>query len=133
MKLRKLLFLPALALLLTGCNNGSGDSKTPPDPDKYNPVEERDFKIMCYLDYNHYDPDNPYYVAWWDFDLPFTKEQIKLTDPTEAPDPYYPTFKGWSRHALVDEDQYLFDFNTAISEDDAVGGFIELFGIFVGA
>ena len=132
MKMRKLLLLPVLALLLSGCNNGDGGSKTPPDPEKYDPVEERDFKIMCYLDYNHYDPDNPYYVAWWDFDLPFTKEQIKLTDPTEAPDPYYPTFKGWSRHALVDEDQYLFDFNTPISEEEAVGGFIELFGIFVG-
>jgi len=133
MKMKKLILLPALALLLAGCNNsggGSGDK-----PSKYDPSnpKERDFKINCYLDYNHYDPDNPYYVAWWDFDKVFTQDDIGLKDPTEVPDPFYPTFKGWSRHALVDEDQYLFDWNTAISEEDAVGGYIELFGIFVGA
>jgi hypothetical protein len=32
----------------------------------------------------------------------------------------------------VDEEKYLFDFNTPISEEEAVGGYIELFGIFVG-
>ena len=129
MKMRKLILLPALTLLLTACNNGGGSG----DGGSYNPEKERDFKIMCYLDYNHYDPDSPYYVAWWDFDKPFSQSDIKLVDPTEAPDPYYPTFKGWSRYALVDEDKYLFDWNTAISEDEAVGGYIELFGIFVGA
>ncbi|MBE6135877.1 MAG: hypothetical protein E7181_01240 [Erysipelotrichaceae bacterium] len=128
MKMRKLILLPALALLLTGCNNGP---KTPSKYDPSNP-KERDFKINCYLDYNHYDPDNPYYVAWWDFDVPFSKDDIQLKDPDTVPDPFYPVFKGWSRHALVDEDQYLFDFNTPISEEEAVGGYIELFGIFVG-
>lgn len=126
--MKKLFLIPALALLLTACGNSD---KKPPSYDPSNPVE-RDFKINCYLDYNHYDPDNPYYVAWWDFDKVFTQADIGLKDPTEVPDSYYPTFKGWSRHALVDEDKYLFDWNTPISEEEAVGGYIELFGIFVG-
>ncbi len=133
MKMKKLLLLPVLALLLTGCNNNGG-GKTPSKYDPDNPTE-RDFKINCYLDYNHYDPDNPYYVAWWDFDTVFSKEDIGLKDLTDADatDPYYSHFLGWSRHALVDEEKYLFDWNTPISEEEAVGGYIELFGIFVGA
>ena len=123
---KKLLLLPLAALFLASCVGPGGGGGG------FDPDEERDFTIYFYLDYNHYDPDDPYYACSWYYDRPFSKTDINLKDPTEAPDPYYPTFLGWSRQALVDEEQYLWDFKTAISEEEAVGGYIELFGIFVG-
>lgn len=120
--MNKLLALPLLSLLFatTGCNA------------PYDPEEERDFIIYFYLDYNHNDMENPYYKCWWDFNKVFTKRDINLVDPVnDAADPYYPTFLGWSLNSLVDEEQYLFDFNTPITEEEAVGGYIELYGIFV--
>lgn len=172
MKKKLLLLIPTLMLALAACNNG-GTNTSNPDPSKpegtsqtsggeasqsseeYSDDPSRpegaNLRIDFYLDYNHYgkgikgfgNEENKYHCAWWYFDRPFTKADIGLVDPTTAPDPYYPTFAGWSRHALVDEtetkkegsDEYLYMWNFGIdkvSEAEAVGGYIELFGIFVG-
>ena len=95
----------------TGPRGGGGGNTPTGDPD---------YTLVFYLDYNHYDPDDPYYTYDWYFDTPFTQEQIGLTNPTTAPDPFYGTFKGWSRQALVDEDQYLWDFTKGFSEAETV-------------
>lgn len=129
MKMKKLVVLPIMMLLLTACNgNDSGGSSGGGGSGDYKPLT-----INFYLDYNHYDEENPYLSARWYYDTTFTKEDINLTDPTEVPDPYYPTFKGWSKYALVDEDSYLWKFGVdKISESEAVNGVFEIFGIYVG-
>ena len=141
MKRKLLLLLPLLSMALVGCNRGGGTSSTSSKggdtssqpATSSSEEEQKDFLIYCYLDYNHYDKNNPYLRVWWDYNTPFTQADIGLINPTTAPDPYYPTFLGWSMNALVDEDKYLFKFGeTVITEQMAVGGYINLFGIFVG-
>ena len=154
MKNKLLLVIPTFLLVLASCagNNPSssasqgGDSG---DSEEYSDDPSRpegaNLRIDFYLDYNHYDKDNKYYSAWWYFDRTFTKDDIGLKDPGAdlTPDPYYPTFAGWSRHALVDETEtkkdgtqellYMWNFGIdKVSEEEAVGGYIELFGIYVG-
>lgn len=156
MKNKKFLLLPALALMLCACNNGSGNgsgvsggdqsgnqSTVAPDQSasgdqdsdgtSYDPNKQ--LRLDFYLDYNHYDKENPYYSVFWYYDDPFTKEAIGLTDPDPKKisdlDPFYPNFKGWSRHAVVDEDSYLWKFGQeSVSKEMAVGGYVEFFGIF---
>ena len=141
--MKKALFLLPLTLLfLAGCGGqtvtpsssgttptSSGDPKSTSNPDD---PGDHDIRIKFYLDYNHYDKDNPYHSVWWDSNKTFTKEEIGLVDPT-APDPYYPTFLGWSKYAIVDEDDRLWNFGVdTISYDDTAGGIFEIFGIFIG-
>jgi hypothetical protein len=143
MKMRKLLLLPAMVLLLTACGNGGGGGSSSSSQGgggggssgggSGGSGDYRPLTINFYLDYNHYDEENPYHSARWYYDTTFTKDDVGLVDPTEVPDQYYPTFKGWSTHALVDEDQYLWNFGTdKVAEADAVNGVIEFFGIFIG-
>ena len=135
MKMKKLFLLPAMMLLLTACGNGGGGGGGGSNSGSggsgsgdYKPLT-----INFYLDFNHYDEENPYHTAQWYYDSAFTKADLGLVDPTEVPDRFYPTFKGWSTHALVDEDKYLWNFGTdKVAEADAVNGVIEFFGIFVG-
>ena len=127
MKKSKLLLIPVLSLLLASCSGGGN-----------NPNEEGDFKVYVYLDYNHYDPENPYLTGWGYYGVPFTKADLGLTDPDPSSipdlDPYYPNFLGWSRQVLVDDTADLWKFGEdKIEKGEAPGDYIELFGIFVGA
>lgn len=146
---KSLFLLPLTLFFLVGCNNGgttptvdtsgtSNNDGSATSTSAGNTTSEEDeaaghdIRIKFYLDYNHYDKDNPYHSVWWDSDTTFTKEQIGLVDPTEAPDPYYPTFLGWSKYAVVDEDSRLWNFGVdKISYDETAGGTFEIFGIFV--
>ena len=92
----------------------------------------KDFWIRVYFDYNHFDESEPLLKVMWQYGLPFTKEDIGLTDPTTVPDPYYNHFLGWSLHPIVDEEQYLWKFGEdVVTAEMAVGGYINLYGIFV--
>ena len=150
MKFSKLLLVPFAALLLSACGGGGTPSQTPSseptiissepagessqDESGSGPVDpEMNLILRFYLDYNHYEKEEPYYQTWWYLDRPFTKEQIGLVDPTEASDPFYPTFLGWSRYSIVDEEERLWKFGTdTVSQNDTAGGAFEIFGIFVG-
>lgn len=142
---KSLFLLPLSIFFLVGCgattnpsssvtpnpssSSGGGITPTSSNPDD---PGDHDIRIKFYLDYNHYDKDNPYHSVWWDSNKTFTKEEIGLVDPT-APDPFYPTFLGWSKYAIVDEDARLWNFGVdTISYDDTAGGIFEIFGIFVG-
>ena len=93
---------------------------------------QKNLIIRFYLDYNHYEKENPYYTAYWYTDRTFTKEDIGLVDPKEVPDSFYGTFLGWSKYVIVDEDSYLWKFGEdKISYSDTAGGTFEIFGIFV--
>ena len=138
---KKLLVLPLIMLLLAGCSGkgsdtSSGESTSEGSTSQTSNSDDpggHDIKIKFYLDFNHYDKENPYHQVWWDSDTTFTKEQIGLVDPTTAPDPYYPTFLGWSKYAIVDEDARLWNFGVdKIQYSETAGGTFEIFGIFVG-
>jgi len=151
----KLALLLASTFLLAACG-GSGDTSITPtsqeptsgvtptsqEPTSKAPTSQeptshdpsKDLIIKFYLDYNHYDTDNPYYTVEWYLNRPFTKEEIGLVDPTEVPEPFYPNFIGWSRYALVDELDYLWKFGTdVVTYQDATNNVFEMFGIFVGS
>lgn len=124
---KKVIFLPAIALL-TACGGGGGGGGGTSQRDR-----DATLLVHFYSDYNHFEEGESYLDAWWYYNRPIDKDKIGLKDPTEAPDPYYPTFLGWSLHPIVDEEQYLWDFTTdVVTEDMAVGGEIEFFGIYVG-
>ena len=158
MKLKTLLLVPVMALLLTGCGGGGNPSNSEPvsQPGQSSGESQggesrseqsqggqsstqtsqgrtKDLLLRFYEDYNHYEEEEPYYEAWWYLGEPFTKEDIGLVDPKKAYDPYYPTFLGWSKFAIVDEDDKIFEFGKdVITYEETANNIIELFGIFVG-
>lgn len=120
------LILPLLLLTstfsLVGCNQGSNTSTS---------GDNKPLTINFYVDYNHYEPEEPYYVAKWYYDRPFTKEDLGLTDPA-CPDEYYSKFLGWSLHTLLDGTEGLWKFGEdSVSRELAVGEYVNLFGIWV--
>ena len=137
MKLKKLLLLPLLAapLMVASCVSGGGTTSSSGGDSSSSGGGggSKNLLMKFFSDYNHYDEEEPYLSVWWYYDQPFSKADIGLNDPTEVPDPYYPTFLGWSIHPVVDEDQYLWNFGKdVVTTEMAVGGEIEFFGIFVG-
>ena len=137
MKKRLFKLLPILLLGLTACggggsdasstsSGGGGSSEIPPT---------KDVTILCYIDYNHADEDNPYHQAKWYYSKTFTKEDIELTDPDEsaANYPEFKTFKGWSQHPLIDNDDQLFKWGEVTKELDGTPPYVILYGIWVDA
>ena len=152
MKNIKLIPFLALSLLVAACGgnqpsgSGGGSQESSQQSSEQSSEESssssssvsyapgQDLIVNVYLDYNHYDPDAPYYRTQWFFDRPFTQEDLGLKDPTkdEYPDPFYGTFLGWSLYTLVDDEANLLKFGEyQISQKEAVGGYINIYGIFV--
>ena len=134
MKKKLLALLPVLLLGLSACNNGGnssggggggGDSSTIPT--------SKEATIYFYLDYNHADETNPYYKAEWYLGVPFTKEDIGLTDPTSDQASYqeFKTFLGWSMHPVIDDESQLWKFGEDVKVKDDRGTNLQLFGIWV--
>lgn len=122
--------LPVLLLGLTACggggsSSGSGNSSEMPT--------SKDATILFYLDYNHADEANPYYKAEWYLGVPFTKEDIGLTDPTKDQASYeeFTTFLGWSVHPVIDSEDQLWKFGEDVKVKDERGTYLQLFGIWV--
>ena len=134
MKKKILLLLPALLMTLAACNNnnkggggGSGGHESGELP------EDKEVTIYCYLDYNHADEENPYLKAEWYEGVPFSKEDIGLTDPTNEQASYleFAHFKGWSIHPIIDDLEDLWDFENDYKEKDERGYVLQLYGIWL--
>lgn len=125
-------FLFVLPLLMTACfknnksssNNSSGgesqSSTSIPDKDK--------ITVTFYVDLNQKIAKNIYsqsVLTWGD-------KITKPADPTEALDPAFPVFKGWSLKDVIDDDSDLFDFSKPLSEEFVDSYMtVDLYGIWV--
>ena len=123
--------LPVLLLGLTACGGG-GSSSSGGEGSSELPTS-KDATILFYLDYNHADEDNPYYKVEWYLGVPFTKEEIGLTDPTsdDASYPEFTKFLGWSMHPVIDSEDQLWKFGEDVKVKDERGSYLQLFGIWV--
>ena len=123
--------LPVLLLGLTACGGGGGGGNSSGGSSQTPTTKEA--TILFYIDYNHADEDNPYYSAEWYLGVPFTKEDIGLTDPgnDQANYPEFITFLGWSEHPVIDSDDQLWKFGEDVKEKDERGTYLQLYGIWV--
>ena len=132
MKKKLLALLPVLLLGLSACGGGGDGGGSGAGGSSELPTS-KDATILFYLDYNHADEENPYYKAEWYLGVPFTKEDIGLTDPGEdkASYPEFGTFLGWSVHPVIDDEDQLWKFGEDVKEKDERGTYLQLFGIWV--
>ena len=82
------------------------------------PSGDTNLEVYFYIDYNNVrepesDDDTSYYYAKldWYVGIPFGSAN-KPADPSQAPDPAFPRFMGWSSHPIIDnipEDLWDFD------------------------
>ena len=132
MKMNKLVLLSVLSLgLLVGCtnntpsNNQSG-SDNPSSSSSSEPIIEKKVKVNFYLDYNHVSDDQIIFTTQIDNGGLITE---KPNNPTEAPYPEFPVFKGWSKREIIDDISELWNFETDVVV--ANSGVFSLYGIWV--
>ena len=132
MKMNKLLLLSVLSLgLLMGCtgnNNpsqgGSGSDDTSSSSSES--IIEKKVTVNFYLDYNHVSKDQIIFTVEVDNGGLISE---KPTNPTEAPYPEFPVFKGWSKKEIIDDINDLWNFESDIVI--ANSGVFSLYGIWV--
>lgn len=132
MKMNKLVLLSVLSLgLLVGCTNNNNPSNNQsgsdgPSSSSSEPIIEKKVKVNFYLDYNHVSDDQIIFTTQIDNGGLITE---KPSDPTEAPYPEFPVFKGWSKREIIDDISELWNFETDIVV--ANSGVFSLYGIWV--
>ena len=133
MKMKKLLLLSILSLgLLVGCTNTNNPSNNQSDSDDTSnvsssePIIEKKVTVNFYLDYNHVSNDQIIFTTQIDNGGLITE---KPANPTEAPYPEFPVFKGWSKREIIDDVNDLWNFETDIVV--ANSGVFSLYGIWV--
>lgn len=121
-----LLVLSSFALF--GCKeNGGSSSGNPIEPSSSSePIIEKKVTVNFYLDFSQVDAKNVYYTC--EIDNGSLISEIPA-NPTEAPFPEFPVFKGWSKKEVIDEINDLWDFSSDIVI--ANSGTFNLFGIWV--
>ena len=132
MKMNKLLLLSVLSLgLLMGCtgnNNpsqgGSGSDDTSSSSSES--IIEKKVTVNFYLDYNHVSKDQIVFTTQVDNGGLISE---KPANPTEAPYPEFPVFKGWSKKEIIDDINDLWNFESDIVI--ANSGVFSLYGIWV--
>ena len=117
--------LASTLILTTGCfkrNKGSGGSGG-------GDTSEDDGKIAVnfYLDYNQITAG----VVYESYRVNNKTKLTKPADPTEAPLPEFPVFKGWSQKEIIDNDKDLWNFDTDIMEVKEGYRSFNMFGIWV--
>lgn len=136
MKLNRYLFVGVLSLgLLMGCTQNNSpsqkessgsDSPASESGSSSEPIIEKKVKVNFYLDYNHVSDDQIIFTTTVDNGGLIAE---KPNNPTEAPYPEFPVFKGWSKKEIIDDISQLWNF-----ENDVVianSGVFSLFGIWV--
>ena len=134
MKKNILKLLPVLLLGLTACGGGGGSSSGGGSSVEPTPTT-KDVTVLVYIDYNHADEDNPYHKSTWYFNTTFTQSDIELEDPKPEDANYteFNTFKGWSLHPIIDNDDQLFKWGEFKKEKDGTPPYVILYGIWVDA
>lgn len=138
MKMNKLLLLSVLSLgLLMGCtgnnnpsqsggNSGNESESDNPSSSSSEPIIEKKVTVNFYLDYNHVSNDQIIFTTQVDNGGLISE---KPTNPTEAPYPEFPVFKGWSKKEIIDDINDLWNFESDIVI--ANSGVFSLYGIWV--
>ncbi len=125
--MKKLLLISLLAttsvLAMSGCfkkrgnsNSGDGDSE-----------DDGKIAVNFYLDYNQITAG----VVYDSYRIENKSKLTKPADPTEAPLPEFPVFKGWSTKEIIDNDEDLWNFETDIMEVKEGYRTFNMFGIWV--
>ena len=133
MKMNKLVLLSILSLgLLVGCTNTNNPSNNQSGSDDTSNVSssesiiEKKVTVNFYLDYNHVSNDQIIFTTQIDNGGLITE---KPANPTEAPYPEFPVFKGWSKREIIDDVNDLWNFEADIVV--ANSGVFSLYGIWV--
>ena len=118
--------------VISATANGVRASCTVTVKDKSDPEGDPDLEVFFYIDFNAATGDDvPYAKLDWYVGIPFGTNN-KPADPTQAPDPAFPIFKGWSSHPIVDNiPEDLWDFENDVVPD---GSYVMvLYGIWIDA
>ena len=90
--------------------------------------EDKVVQVNFYIDFNNVDKKHPYKTFPWYQNVPLAGSSKLPSNPTEAPDPAFPYFVGWSTHTIVDTKDDLWNMET-----DSVDGttfVLNLYGIW---
>ena len=126
--MKKILVLPLLvtSLLMVGCGGKNDPSVDPTDIEPTPTDRKKNQVVSFYIDYWH--SDEPFYQMEWYSNEPLGEcpAPCKLTS-SNATDPLFPVFLGWSQYSSSIDDSHLWNF-----KEDAKGGVeLNLYGIWV--
>lgn len=118
--------------IITASANGQEASCTVTVTDGSEPGGDYNLQVFFYIDYNNVNEEEPYAVRDWYVETAFGTfgDQGKPADPTQAPDPAFPKFVGWSSHPIIDNiPEDLWDFEKNVVPD---GSYVfVLYGIWI--
>lgn len=122
----KLSLLALFTFSLAACDNGENNnsSELSSSSEEYSWPDDEKITVLYYKDYLLI--DEPYYVG---LVIPGKAIDDIPADPTEPTDPYFDTFVGWSKRAIVDDLADLYDFSTIIPASQSNA--IVLYGIWI--
>ena len=92
-----------------------------------------DVVIYFFIDYNSYDMDDTTGTKKlaqfdWYSEIPLSKSGLVPPTPSEAPDPAFPYFAGWSDHTIIDTKDDLWNMDTDVVPLGTY--FLALYGIW---
>ena len=136
---KKLLLLPLLLPLLSGCSFSSvfvprnpypkaADGEDAEEDAEEEEAEKLPMMVYFYLDYSHSEESERIYSLSWYMLTPIGEcpEEAKLTN-ADAPDPLYPKFLGYSQYPSCMDETLLWDFSTDIKQSNI----LNLYGVWV--
>ena len=120
--------LASTLILTTGCfkrnrNSSGGGGSGGGDTSEY----DGKIGVSFYLDYNQITAG----VVYETYRIENHKKLTKPADPTEAPLPEFPVFKGWSQKEIIDNDDDLWDFDKDVMDVPEGYRTFNMFGIWV--
>ncbi|MGM9873706.1 MAG: hypothetical protein ACI31G_02140 [Bacilli bacterium] len=128
-KIIKFTFLTALMISLSSCNRETHDTSSSSSievssSEEYSWPDDEKINVFYYKDYLTI--DTMYYSG---LVIPGTAITDIPPDPEEPTDPYFDTFVGWSKRAVIDDLSDLYDFSTIIPLSQSSS--IVLYGIWL--
>ena len=113
-------------------SGGSDTSVVPPDPGDDDEDDGKECTVYFFIDYNNIDENDKTGTKLlakfkWYGDRPISESGLVPSNPTQAMDPAFPYFIGWSNHTIIDTKDDLWNMTSDVIGN---GYYFYLYGIW---